>query len=283
MGLNLIRLLVLSLLLANALYFAWSQWLAPPVVSDRVESDTGAALPRIQLLSELPQPTPPPAPATDAPSTPDASVDAALSAASGAAAPAAAATFAPLGGTAAAPSPAGTGVAGTTASRCLTIGPFDSESRYDTAARRIADSRYAASQRRVAAEVPDGYMVMIRGIANRAAQQRVQRRLRQAGIADAYPLPALPDGLAVSAGLFSERDRADRRAAEIRKQGFRPEVNARRRPGEVYWLDLRPTAVVAATAASALEAEIALRQRFAALSESDDALGFRERPLQPCP
>ncbi len=278
------RVLVLSLLLANALYLAWSQWLAPPIVPQRAAADSERTLPRIQLLSELPQTAPPPAPASDGPATAGANGEEAAPIVAGAtaAAPASAATGVQIEGVAA-PSPVGSGVAGTSAARCLTIGPFDTEARYETAARRIADSRYAASQRRVAAEVPDGYIVLIRGIANRAAQQRVQRRLRQGGIADAYPLPALPDGLAVSVGLFSERAGADRRAADVRKQGFTPEVNARRRPGEAFWLDLRPTAAAAASAASALEAEIALRQRFAALSESDDALGLRERPLQPCP
>ena len=42
----------------------------------------------------------------------------------------------------------------------------------------------------------------------------------------------------VSVGLFSERDRADRRAESVQKLGLHPEVAERKLPATLFWMDV---------------------------------------------
>jgi hypothetical protein len=51
-------------------------------------------------------------------------------------------------------------------------------------------------------------------------------------------MPDEPDGRRVSVGLFSERDRADKRAQAVKKLGYTAEVTERTQPGTVYWVDM---------------------------------------------
>ncbi len=50
----------------------------------------------------------------------------------------------------------------------------------------------------------------------------------------------------VSVGLFSERQRADRRAQAVQKLGLQPEVGERKVPGTVFWEDVSLPAGTAA-------------------------------------
>jgi hypothetical protein len=78
---------------------------------------------------------------------------------------------------------------------------------------------------------------MIGPLPNEAAQQRVVRRLGRGGLDDAFALPKLEEGYAVSVGLFSARQRADRRVLAVERMGLKASVVERTRPGTVYWLD----------------------------------------------
>src|SRR5262249_24532953 len=42
----------------------------------------------------------------------------------------------------------------------------------------------------------------------------------------------------VSVGMFSTRDRAEKRAAAVRNLGLQPEIGERRFPGTIYWVDV---------------------------------------------
>jgi hypothetical protein len=139
-------------------------------------------------------------------------------------------------GAAAAPD-ASDGAAGATAS-CASIGPFASADAVASAQRALQPQGVATRQRAAAGLLPDGYMVVVGRIANAAEQDRVQMRLRRGGLNDAYIIPELPDGRAVSVGQFSDRGRAERRADVVRTMGYAPSIIARQRDATVYWLDL---------------------------------------------
>jgi hypothetical protein len=67
--------------------------------------------------------------------------------------------------------------------------------------------------------------------------------LKQRGIADAYIMPAADQTNVISLGIFSETERAQRRAEEVRSLGFTPSIADRTRKDTVYWIDidLKPT------------------------------------------
>jgi hypothetical protein len=223
------RLLFLLLLLANLALFAWTQWLEP---SSSTAPAAGAALevPRILLAGES---APATAAAADAVSDPPIPAEAGT-------APAADGTVA-----AAATAP------GAAATRCISVGPLTDLEAAARVTRVLVELGYSPRQRPADGLVPDGYIVLVGGLAGPEDQSRVQRRLERGGLTDAAALPApveapqaanasaTVDGTyAVSAGLFSERRRAERRAEVVRKIGLMPTIEERRRNGTVYWLDL---------------------------------------------
>ena len=96
---------------------------------------------------------------------------------------------------------------------------------------------YEPRQRSAKGAVPDSYMVVIRRLKGEADQARVVARLNRGGLDDAFAIPKLDDGYAVSVGLFSQSRRAERRAVAVGRMGFKAEIVERTRPGTVYWLD----------------------------------------------
>ena len=63
-------------------------------------------------------------------------------------------------------------------------------------------------------------------------------RLRRAGVADAYAMPAEGKEVTISLGLFSERQRALRRLDDAKAVGRAPRIVDRERTGTVYWIDV---------------------------------------------
>ena len=62
--------------------------------------------------------------------------------------------------------------------------------------------------------------------------------LERAGISDAQAMPEASDGRRVSVGLFSEKDRAEKRAQAVKRLGYTAEIVERKQPGTVYWVDM---------------------------------------------
>jgi hypothetical protein len=62
--------------------------------------------------------------------------------------------------------------------------------------------------------------------------------LQRNGIKDARVMPESDGTRRVSVGLFSERERAERRVSAVQKMGLKAEVTPRTQPGTVYWVDL---------------------------------------------
>jgi hypothetical protein len=203
------RLLFLSLLFANLALFAWTRWLAPG--SAATAASPALEVPRILLVGE---PAASGAGAAPAAATP--SIDAEAEAAAEAAALAGAAD----------------------SMRCVSVGPLTD---LDAAARVngvLVELGYQPRQRPADGQIPDGWLVLVSGQADATEQANVERRLKRGGLEDAARLPATGAGLAVSAGLFSELRRAERRAEVVRKIGLAPTIEPRLKAGTVYWIDI---------------------------------------------
>jgi len=82
----------------------------------------------------------------------------------------------------------------------------------------------------------EGFWVYVDGLGSAADESKLIKALERAGISDAQPMPG--GQRRVSVGLFSERDRAEKRAQAVKRLGYEPEITERRQAGTVYWVDL---------------------------------------------
>lgn len=172
-----------------------------------------------------------------------------------------AATSASLPASAAAPAASAAASAGA----CRSIGPFASEAESARAAAAFREGGYDARERTEESRSAEGYWVSLPPQRDAAAETRLLARLARAGITDATVL-AETGARRVSAGIFSDRARADRRAAELRRLGLVPDVTERLRIGTSWWVDL-----VLRTPQELAEAEAFNRD------------GASELEMKPCP
>lgn len=136
---------------------------------------------------------------------------------------------------AAAPTPTQTASA---AVRCVSVGPFNDIDRAASAAALLKQRGFEPRQRAEAGETWAGYWVYVGGLRNAAEEARVLRSLTQAGLVDAHAMPGAADtDRRVSVGLFSERNRAERRARALERLGLKPEIAERRQPSTSYWVE----------------------------------------------
>jgi len=243
------RIAFFGLLLANVLVFGWMQWLSPsaaaPVAAspvDRADGKGAAGERRILLASEAPASTAPAAASTGAaapadavsPGSADPLAPAVLEAAgTGTGAGTAAGEIAVASAGAAALPAGSTGEL----RRCVSMGPFVGLDLAAQATAMLKQDGYEPRQRPTNGPVPEDYMVLIGQLKGETEQGRVVGRLKRGGLDDAYPLPRLQDGYAVSVGIFSQQPRAERRALAVGRMGLKAQVVERTRPGTVYWID----------------------------------------------
>jgi hypothetical protein len=121
--------------------------------------------------------------------------------------------------------------------QCASIGPFIELGQAAEFAAVIREMGLTPSQRLLESDVWVGYAVLLPPLPTRAEGLGVAQTLREAGVEDIYVEPGGELRNAVSLGLFSDRQRAGRRAAQITDLGFSPVIRDRTRTAEVYWVD----------------------------------------------
>ena len=214
------RALLVILVLANAGFAAWALLVDRPVESPAAR-DIGR-LKRLMLVAEVPagkaSAHPPPAPA--------APVASAASSTPGASAPMASS---PAAGAAQAPQAEGA---------CVTVGPFEEQSRAVDAVTQLRGRGLVPRQRTENVEDLVEYWVYLGGFATDAAEQRTLRQLHARGLSDAAVMPGTEHGRRLSLGLFSEHARAERRARDARALGVVPQIEEQRHTRASYWVDV---------------------------------------------
>jgi hypothetical protein len=211
--LTLLKSIVVSLALANAVYFLWEHGIAG---SSEVPAAPAPAT-TLKLVSEAPT-----APHAAAPED-------------GAAESAAAASVSA--------NDAGTTGLLTSVKRCITVGPFRDVAETAHAASTLRRGGYDPRQRVADGEVWAGVWVYLPIPPGPAAGDQLLMKLKAAGIDDALEMPGPTDGSVISLGLFSEQKRAQARVAQAQTLGLNPGIADRKRTGNVYWIDvdLKPT------------------------------------------
>ncbi len=123
--------------------------------------------------------------------------------------------------------------------RCVGVGPFASLSEASDAAAMLAEAGLSTSQRVEESKVWVGHWVHLPPYPTRDEAVVVVERLRREGVKDIYIEPSGELKNTISLGLFTELERAEIRAGNVRKLGdVRPQIRHRSRDGLVYWLDL---------------------------------------------
>lgn len=205
------RIVVFVLIGLNVLYLAWARWIdAPAPAASPPPAERSDPLPQLVLDSEsLPQ-TPKSAGVASGPKA----VSAALAQ--------------PVTSTSPPPN----------TERCVSIGPFNDLAQAARGAALLRDRGFNPKQRAEQGEMWEGYWVSVGDLRSAADETKLMKALDRAGIRDARVMPDEPGGRRVSVGLFSERERADKRAQAVKKLGFTAEVTERTEPGTVYWVDM---------------------------------------------
>ena len=124
------------------------------------------------------------------------------------------------------------------ANHCLSLGPFNDLTDAARASTLLRENELEPRQRAGEGVVWKGFWVTLEGVPDRAAANAVIERLRRAGVADAYAMPAEGKEVTISLGLFSERQRALRRLDDAKAVGLAPRIVDRERTGTVYWIDV---------------------------------------------
>lgn len=196
------RIAFFLLLFANLVFLAWAEWIDVP--QPAASNDLYAKLPRLKLVGEEPSHNNRP------------------SSASGSARKTALQPPAP-----------------TASARCVSVGPFEDEAAVAGEASLLREKGLTARQRSQNGEVSKGFWVYIGGLKSDRDVTQVMRTLQQSHVDDAKVMQdSGDDSRRVSVGLFTDRERADRRAASLKKLGLEPEVGERKVPRTVFWMDV---------------------------------------------
>ncbi len=121
---------------------------------------------------------------------------------------------------------------------CTSIGPFNEIKSAARAAGRLRELGYRPQQRAEPGETLQGFWVFIAGLRSDDDMARIMDKLEKNGFTDAHVMKPSADGRRVSVGLFSARERAERRAKAMALMGLDPQISERDFPGTLYWVDV---------------------------------------------
>jgi hypothetical protein len=212
-----VRAVFMVLLSANLLFLAWARWIDGP--RDVGAQDSLSRLPRLQLVSESPPGSKPTSANVHLATAPLASV--------------------------ASPVADSTAMAERTSLRvveparsCTSVGPFNDIASAARAAGLLTQRGFQLQQRAEEGDAIEGYWVFVGGMQSDEDVAQVVNRLEKSGFADAHIMKNYSTNRRVSLGMFSTRERAEKRAAAVRNMGLLPEVGERKFPGTIYWVDV---------------------------------------------
>jgi hypothetical protein len=126
---------------------------------------------------------------------------------------------------------------------CLSVGPFAEHGVAEQAGTWLRNGHHLSHERSAEVDGPPTYWV---ALTTKTLQQaaRISMRLKAAGISDIDVTPPASNQTeaTVSLGLYSERERAERRVSDLRRFGVDPAIVEQQHKVTQWWLDvtLRP-------------------------------------------
>ncbi|HEY5806765.1 MAG TPA: hypothetical protein VIT67_02295 [Povalibacter sp.] len=120
---------------------------------------------------------------------------------------------------------------------CTSVGPFADLAEAAQAQAALKGAGFEPRQRLEEGELWVGYWVSVQNFQSREDAETALKLLIESGVTDVYLMPATDATNVLSLGVFSDYQRAQRRAEEIRVLGLEPRIDDRKRTGSVYWVD----------------------------------------------
>jgi hypothetical protein len=211
------RTFCLAFLLANVLFLSWSQLIDVRVSDlDRRPATAVAPPPRIVLAKEAASEAT--EPSVVKPVQPP--------------------RVAPLGATLPPAEQTAVATPPTDALACTSVGPFQDLADAAHAQAALKGAGFEPRQRLEQGELWVGYWVSVQNFESREAAEAALKSLIDSGVSDVYLMPGSEPANVLSLGVFSDYQRAQRRAEEIRILGLEPRIDDRKRAGSVYWVDV---------------------------------------------
>ncbi len=134
--------------------------------------------------------------------------------------------------------------------RCYVVGPFGKDEAVDDMLHWLRRAGGAVEFRWAEQQTPKSYWVYISPRSSTEEARVMLRRLAADGVQDYVRIMRGPMRNAISLGLFSKRESADRRMADLRRRGYVPSMDIRFQKERVQWLDVSfPAATQAPTTA----------------------------------
>lgn len=121
---------------------------------------------------------------------------------------------------------------------CYRITGLPDEDQADALAGRLRRQGAEIRGRHLQQEVETRYWVSLPPFSSRAAAEPTIRRLQRGGIRDHYFVNAEPNRNAISLGVFSNPEGAERRRVQVARLGLAPRVEAVEAPKKVFALTL---------------------------------------------
>ena len=116
---------------------------------------------------------------------------------------------------------------------CQTLGPFLKKHDVTAVFALLARNGYQVNVRDSDTRVPNGYWVYLPAMQASQAR-RIVADLDAHGMTDYF----IGKQNYISLGIFSDKDKAERRLQEVKRLGYAPKLDQRYRTRDVYWLDV---------------------------------------------
>ena len=126
---------------------------------------------------------------------------------------------------------------GTSPPRCYSIGPFAAEETARQAAEALTGVDPDVEVREARQRRPTSYWVYLTGFDGPGQAREAVDELKAGGVRDYYIETVGEYRNTISLGLYTYRSRAAKRADDIRKLGFDPQIRPNLRSVIEYWID----------------------------------------------
>lgn len=123
--------------------------------------------------------------------------------------------------------------------RCVSIGPFLSSAGADSAATRLTEEKFSATRRDEERKSENSYWIHLAPFANRKQAEQRLKELEQLGIRELLIMQDANGQVAISLGLFTQADNAQKRLQELAQKGVSARQEIRYRTETLTWFDLR--------------------------------------------
>lgn len=124
-----------------------------------------------------------------------------------------------------------------TSGNCYTLGPFKAVDDADKVREELKGVGLTAKRRMSTDNTRKGLWVLLPPASSHAAARKTIDALKSKGIKDYFLVATGDKANAVSLGVFSQADTAQRRFEQIVKLGFKPVIQHVNLPLREYWLD----------------------------------------------